>query len=354
MGRNICKLNHGEDYSLYLVNGKEYRVRDFEEVKTKEDAYFIGYLLGDGAFSKRSSKKLEKLTITSVEEYIIQFFNKRFQPDSKYRSIIPINNTRNIVATKEAHIMPLSSIFTDVFYKYNIMGLKQDRRFVELSNESLMKSYIMGLIDADGYVSYHYGFNSSNKNRKESDKTILKHTIGVTHPSTEMLIGLNNYLNKTLGINGIIDKKGNEKCMIYRLNSRMEIRVFIDWLYSDLPQIYNIDKYNKMISLLDILNRPLVKVSGVRRSSAKKESYISTVGHNILIGTFDSYDKAVKQRLITEAKMFGELKYNLNYNSHTQTFQVTYLNPQDNLTTFIEVDLQGNILQFYKKIKNNY
>ena len=348
MGRNICKLKHGEDYSLYLVNGKEYRIRDFEEVNTKEEAYFIGYLLGDGSFSKHSPKKLEKLTITSVEEYIIQFFNNYFQPDNKYRSAMPVNNTRNIVATREAHIMPLSSVFTDVFCKYKIMGLKQDRRFVELENESLMKSYIIGLIDADGYVSYHYGFNSSDKNRKESDKTILKHAIGITHPSTEMLIELNNYLNKTLGINGIIDKKSGEKCMIYRINSRMDIKVFIDWLYSDLPQIYNTNKYNKMMSLLGILNKPLIKVNGVRRSGAKRETYISTVGHTVLIGTFDSYDEAVMQRLITEAKMFGELKNNLNYNPHTQTFQITYINPQDSLTTYLEVSLDGQILQFTK------
>lgn len=64
------------------------------------------------------------------------------------------------------------------------------------------------------------------------------------------------------------------------------------------------------------------------------------------LGTEYSFDEAVKKRLIAEAELFKE--HSNNYNFDTQTLQLTYISHDDNLPTFIEVDLQGNILQFKK------
>lgn len=350
MGRNVAKIGEIEDYSIYKINGKEYRIRDFSEINTKEEAYFIGYLLGDGAYARRSKKKLEKISISSIEEYIIKFFKQYFQPDNNYRSRIPVNKTRNIVTETYSHIMPISSVLSDTFVKYQIMGLKEDRRFCELSSESLMKSYILGLIDSDGYVSYHYGFNSSEKDRKENDKrTVLKHAIGITHPATEMLVSLNLYLTKILGINGIVDKKSDEKCMIYRINSRPHIKVLIEWLYSDLPMCYNIDKKNKMISLLEILNTPIVNMNGVNRSASKsKETYRVNLTKDYLIGTFDNYDEAVKQRILSEIQYMDTVNTTQNYNSHSKQFEIKYINPQDNTINELHINLNKKITKFQK------
>jgi hypothetical protein len=346
MGRNVLKLKHGDDYSVYKINGSEYRIRDFNTVSTNEEAYVIGYLLGDGAFSKRSPKKLEKLSVSSIDEYIIKFFNEYLQPDNKYRSHIPINKTRNIVTDKLSHVLPISSVFTEVFIKYGIMDTKENRRFVDLGSEELMKCYIRGLIDSDGYISYHYGRNSSTKGVGE--KNTLKHTIGITHPCTKMLEDLNTYLNKTVGINGILAQKPKEKCMIYRINKCRDIKALIGWLYSCDLQAYNVDKKNKMLSFLDIVNQPTTGVIGVNRSNAKKETYRVTVRHNVIIGTYSDYDEAVYNRLLGEIKYMDTLTQNLNYNPLTQTFQLNYINPQDNLPTFIEVSLSGEILSHTK------
>lgn len=349
MGRNVEKIGIDGEYSIYKINGVKYRIRDFKEITTKEESYMIGYLLGDGAFCKRSKKKLEKMTISSINEDIIKFFNEYFQPDNKYRSVIPENKTRNIVTTTHSHILPMSSVFSDLFIKYKIMGLKVDREFVELNSESLMKSYILGLIDSDGYVSYHYGFNSSNKNRKDTDKTVLKHAIGITHPSSQMLKELNVYLNNTLGINGILDKKSGEKCMIYRINSRPHIKTFIEWLYSDLPSCYNVDKKNKMHTLLEILNTPLSNVNGVTKSNAKtKDAYKVKLTKDYLVGTFDSYDEAVKQRILAEIKYRNTVNTTQNYNPYTKQFEIKYINPQDNTTNTLHMNLQGEITKFEK------
>jgi len=61
---------------------------------------------------------------------------------------------------------------------------------------------------------------------------------------------------------------------------------------------------------------------------------------------FDLFDDATKQRIIWESEFFKE--YSNNYNPQTQTIQLTYLSHDDSLQTYIECDLQGQILQFTK------
>ena len=61
---------------------------------------------------------------------------------------------------------------------------------------------------------------------------------------------------------------------------------------------------------------------------------------------FDSFDDAVKFRLQNESILFKE--YSNNYNPQTQTIQLTYTSHDDSLQTYIEVSLDGQIIQFKK------
>jgi hypothetical protein len=69
-------------------------------------------------------------------------------------------------------------------------------------------------------------------------------------------------------------------------------------------------------------------------------------GKMIRLGTRYSFDEAVNIRLIEEAKLFKE--YSNNYNHTTQTLQLSYTSLDDNLPTFIEVSLSGEILSHTK------
>jgi hypothetical protein len=64
------------------------------------------------------------------------------------------------------------------------------------------------------------------------------------------------------------------------------------------------------------------------------------------LGTEYSFDEAVKKRLVNEAVYFKE--YSNNYNPQTNTLQLTYLSHDDQLTTYLEVSLDGKIIQFKK------
>jgi hypothetical protein len=61
---------------------------------------------------------------------------------------------------------------------------------------------------------------------------------------------------------------------------------------------------------------------------------------------FESFDDAVIFRIKNEAELFKQ--YSNNYNPQTKTLQLTYLSHDDNLQTYIEVDLQGNLIEFTK------
>lgn len=89
-------------------------------------------------------------------------------------------------------------------------------------------------------------------------------------------------------------------------------------------------------------------VTGVRWKK-NENCYVSEItinGMTRYLGRSKVFDEMVLARISEEAKVFKE--YSNNYNQTTNTVQLNYKSLDDNLTTFIEVDLQGNILQFYK------
>lgn len=92
--------------------------------------------------------------------------------------------------------------------------------------------------------------------------------------------------------------------------------------------------------------------SGVKGVFAtKNNSYMSYIANDTSIGgriskKFKLFDEAVKHRIILEAMYAKE--FSSNYNPQTQTIQLTYLSHDDNIQTYVECDLSGNIIQFKK------
>lgn len=106
------------------------------------------------------------------------------------------------------------------------------------------------------------------------------------------------------------------------------------------------------------MNKPLTKSnkSGVRGISFRKDrgTWVSeikvdnTMSSVRIRESFQLFDNAIKHRIVNEANLFSE--FSPNYNPLTNTIQLSYLSHDDNLQTFIEVDLQGNIINFKKLI----
>lgn len=80
--------------------------------------------------------------------------------------------------------------------------------------------------------------------------------------------------------------------------------------------------------------------------SGRYETVVKLKGKDVR-KIFDNFDEAVKFRFIKESEK-DDLRWSNLLDKESNTFKFSYLNPQDNLQTYIEVDLSGNILQFNK------
>lgn len=95
--------------------------------------------------------------------------------------------------------------------------------------------------------------------------------------------------------------------------------------------------------------RSLSGVTGVTWGKSNKtwHANIKKDGKMIRLSCKQStFDNAVQIRLQGEAKYFKE--YSPNYNHDTKTIQLTYLSHDDNKQTYIEVDMDCNIIKFKK------
>lgn len=89
-------------------------------------------------------------------------------------------------------------------------------------------------------------------------------------------------------------------------------------------------------------------VTGVNKErGCKTTKWIANITYNYKsnwLGSYDSFDDAVKARLKAEIKYFGE--YSPNYNPETKTVQLDYYSQTDNKNHFIEYSLNGDVLQW--------
>lgn len=89
-------------------------------------------------------------------------------------------------------------------------------------------------------------------------------------------------------------------------------------------------------------------VTGVRQEDhCKTVRWASTLTYNYQakwLGSYDSFDDAVKARLKGEIKYFKE--YSPNYNPETKTIQLDYVSKTDNQNHFIEYNLDGELLRW--------
>lgn len=217
----------------YNVQGKIYKMQLFDKITTNEQAYLIGYLLGDGGFMKGSHKRKSRMFVTSIEEYIIKHFQEEFCPDNNINSTIPLNNVRpNINTTKVSYMLQFPSKFYDTFNKFGILGLKTERTYHNIKKD-YMNNLLLGLFDSDGCITWG----------KRKDRDRLWCSFFITHPNLKMLEKLQEFLADEVGVTTQIRPKGTEKCYILRTSKRENVYKILQYIYSNKPKVYNISKY---------------------------------------------------------------------------------------------------------------
>lgn len=334
---------------IKMQNNKVINVREFEKITNPTESYFIGYLFGDGNFnSGKKENRTDRMGVTSVDEYIIQGMIKYFQPNLKYRSLIPVNNTRNIVSKIYSHRIDFSSYFKDVFEFHGILSTKPNRKYKNIPYE-YMKHFILGFLDADGSITCFMG---------DDGKGGLRFRTGITftHPSRDSLTDVANFIKNELNVDSSLQYKKGENCSVLKISGNNDCLKLSDWLYSDIENLefYNIRKFEKYLELKDMFfkqrNNPLCKVKGIRKCGKKYSPFIILNEKCVYLGNCFSYDEAVTKRLTSEAVNIKNIAKNsqCNFNPLTNTVQLNYISLDDGKRTFIEIGLDGEVLNLNK------
>lgn len=228
----------------YLINGKHYRLNVFEKIESKEQAYFIGYLAGDGGFNPPTYKRKARLYVSSSDKEIIEGFKTAFCPDSIINEKLPVNNTAgyNITTDKLSYTLNFSSKFEECFNKFGVLEKKPNRKLVNISKVN-MKYYLLGLFDSDGHLSFGH----------RKDRNRLWTNFGITHQSFDILSKIQNFLMNELNVCSSVKQRKDENCMDLKFSKVESVLKVMMWLYEDPPEIYSKIKFERYQNLLKLM-----------------------------------------------------------------------------------------------------
>ena len=240
---NNRKQNYFEEY---IINGKSYKLHIFDKISTPEEAYLIGYLLGDGGLNSEKNNpknRLNRIYVSSINKEVIEGFQKCFCPDNEISSKIPINKKRNIKTNKLSYTLHFSSKFSKSFNNFGILNIKKDRNFANIP-QKFMPDFLLGLFDSDGFISWG----------RRKDRNRLWADIGIVHQSIKSLEKIQNFLSNKLNISSALKQKGTENCYLLRFSNREKVFEFVNYIYSSNSSIYNKEKKERAMQFIKEFN----------------------------------------------------------------------------------------------------
>lgn len=231
-----------ESYSEYTSKGKTCRYYDFNTITNPTDAYFIGYMSSDGSYieGKKEDKIYPRMGITSTDIFLVEFFVKRYSPDTSInyrepRSSIKVKANRS---TAEA-VFPRK--LSNIFNNFGIFTFKPKRRLIGIP-KIFLSAYILGVLDADGcFVIRH---------RKDCRTPRLN--IHISSGAVDLLKDVQLVLERNLNISSSIYNRKNMSEL--RINNTQSSVKFGHWVYTNLPQCYNYKKHNIFKNYLNFIS----------------------------------------------------------------------------------------------------
>jgi hypothetical protein len=204
-------------------------VHYFNKIDSKEKAYIIGFLIGDGHICK---DKTLKCSIALQDKEILNFISAHIGCN------IHIDNTTNIKMRKfpNATIIIGNRILCDDISKLFGGRLKPDRR-LPIIRKDLERYLVQGFFDAEGCITWGIRKDRNRIWQKVSFTSQLK-----------MLQGIQNILLKQ-NIASSIKPKGKDKCYVLDFSDKNRVRLFLDFIYPNNEFIILNRKYNKAQAL---------------------------------------------------------------------------------------------------------
>lgn len=215
----------------------QYNQKYFEFINTNEKAYWIGFIMADGyVFDNRikenkSTSSGFRIRLSYIDKTHLEKMVKCMNGNIPVR-IVKNYGTISKNCNDLAELQVLNKNITEDLFNIGFSnGNKSLKEFIPnviLNNESLTKSFILGLWDGDGYIAclknnrYEWGLLSSE----------------------EVINFIKNFLEEKLNIkfNKIDSDHRNQSLIRLRISRRASIKKIRDYLYSD-NQIFLDRKY---------------------------------------------------------------------------------------------------------------
>jgi hypothetical protein len=226
-------INYIKQYGLQDLNKyakvADYKIDYFHKIDTKEKAYILGFLLGDGCLSKDDKFEID---VQLDDREIIDFMISEIGGHSN------ISNKLDKTKKQFPHIgfkIGENHIVRDI--KMLFGGRLKEERHIPMIKPRLERYLVQGFFDAEGCITWG--------KRKDRDRIWQKISFTSQY---HMLEGIQNILDKN-DISSKIRPKANEKCYVIEMASKKQVLEFLHYIYPDNNFIILNRKYNKAEAL---------------------------------------------------------------------------------------------------------
>lgn len=230
-GRTISYHLEKHGCSSLLKHSKPPYVSNyFNKIDTKEKAYIIGFLSGDGSFNKKGN--FMSLELALGDKCITDFVSEQ----TGARVCTSTKTNREKRRFPRARMALGDKNFSIDFNKYGILTYKNTRKIPNIKKE-LQKYLIQGFFDAEGCITWGI----------RKDRYRVWQSIKFTS-SLSLLYGIQKILD-TWGISTAIKPKQGEDCYVVAFSDLKRVNKFLDIIYPDSSFIVLNRKYKKAIAL---------------------------------------------------------------------------------------------------------
>lgn len=224
--------------SIYEINRKHtINNQYFDDIKTQEQAYWLGFLWADGSINKTTKRCSGKNRLTvsqkETEKKHLQKFANCLQSNTVIHTREPFPNKK--IAVLDINSRPLCKQLENLGF-----GTKQNRTHIPNLPEHLLRHFIRGYFDGDGCLSiYTQTVKQWTINRQEWSLTGTK----------SLITEIKNILNKQTTVSKSVKLKSytrTTKVVSLRYGKKSDINELYHYLY-DNATIYLNSKYQKFI-----------------------------------------------------------------------------------------------------------
>lgn len=222
----ILKFFKCKTWNKSLLLSPNLQENYFEEINTKEKAYFLGLLMTDGnVFIKNNIHKVS-ITLQEQDKYLIEKFCKEIKLNKKVTS-----DGRGCYG-----VQVCSKKMCEDLSKYHIVPNKTFTIKLPHLKEEYMPHFLRGCIDGDGSVGFY----------KRKDRRSHKKMIRLCCASKLFLEEVKSFLTQKIGVGGFIREEKKDSLYQIYYNANGDVYKLINYLY-DGENICMKRKYDKIL-----------------------------------------------------------------------------------------------------------